>query len=345
MSEEVESDQQPGCLHPRERYDLFGHETAEQAFAAAWSSGRLHHAWLITGPRGVGKASFAYRAARRALGATPDPERGPLGASPEDPVCRQVEAASCPDLLVLRKPWDEKRKRWRGEITIDEARRAPDFFAKSAGQDGWRVVIVDAADDMNNNSANALLKTLEEPPRRGLLFLVTHAPGRLPATIRSRCRRLTLRAPDPARTADWLSGKGGLEDAETARQAALMAQGAPGRALAVCAIGGVSLAASVDAFLDQARGPDVGAARALAETVTARGAEGLRGVFYERLEAGIAGRARAAAEAGEDPTPWLDAWKEVGALVREAEALYLDPKQTALAALARVSDAARAVPA
>ena len=339
--DEVESDQQPGCLHPRERYDLFGQETAEQSFAAAWASGRLHHAWLITGPAGVGKASFAYRAARRALGAAPDAGRGPLGSAPDDPVCRRIEAAAHPDLLLLRRPFDEKRKRWRAEITVTEARRAPAFFSKSAGGDGWRVAIVDAADDMNNSAANALLKTLEEPPQRGLLFLIAHSPGRLPATIRSRCRRLTLRAPSIEATAAWLTGAGGMEDAEEARFAAAMADGAPGKALALTAIGGARTAAAVDAFLDKGGSASDDIIRTLADQVTGKGSDAARKVMFDHLSRQLRARAREAALAGGDASPWLAAWREIGALVREADALYLDPKQTVLEALGRARQAAR----
>ena len=130
---DIASDQEAGCLAPRERYDLLGHEEAEQAFATAWQTGRLHHAWLISGPKGIGKATLAWRMARRVLGAAPDAEYGSLGASPRDPVCQLLEAMANPDLLLLRRPWDEKRKRWRAEITVDEARKAPSFFEKSAG--------------------------------------------------------------------------------------------------------------------------------------------------------------------------------------------------------------------
>lgn len=247
--QETGSDTQPGCLPPRERYDLFGHEAAETAFAQAWDSGRLHHAWMIAGPRGVGKASFAWRAARRVLGAAPRPDAGPLGSSPDDPVCRLLEAQANPDLLLLRRPWDDKRKRWRGEITVEEARRAPHFFEKSSGATGgWRVCIVDSADEMNVNAANALLKTLEEPPQRGVLFLVSHTPGRLPATIRSRCRRLDLRSPPVEETARWLAATSDASPDE-ALAAARLAGGAPGRALSLQVSGGVALAREVEAVV------------------------------------------------------------------------------------------------
>ncbi|WP_203292320.1 DNA polymerase III subunit delta' [Maricaulis parjimensis] len=338
---DIGSDVQPGCLAPRDRYDLFGHETAETSFARAWESGRLHHAWMITGPKGVGKATLAWRAARRILGAAPDAAFGPLGASPQDPVCKLLEAQSNPDLLLLRPPWDDKRKRWRAEITVEEARKAPHFFEKSSGaKGGWRVCIVDSADDMNTNAANAILKTLEEPPQRGVLFLVTHTPGRLPATIRSRCRRLDLRAPTPEQTTQWLTREHAIAGPD-AEAAARLAHGAPGRALALSVSGGVALARDVQSAL--ARGATLAEPemRTLADRISGKGGEALRGLFYEALAQGLRDQARQRAAAGEDVTGWLKAWRDLAALVRDADALYLDPKQTALTALGLARNAAR----
>src|SRR6516164_3908795 len=176
--------------HPREVFEQEGEEAAEAAFEAARARGRLHHAWLLTGPEGVGKATFAYRAARRLLGAPPDPGHGVLGASPDHPVSRQIIAHSHPDLFVLERLGEDGKV--RKVIPVDEARALSEFFAKSPATAPHRVAIVDAADDLNVNAANALLKTLEEPPSRGVLLLVGHSPGRLIATIRSRCRRLAF---------------------------------------------------------------------------------------------------------------------------------------------------------
>lgn len=338
---DTESDAQPGCLPPRERYDLFGHDVTETAFARAWDSGRLHHAWMITGPRGVGKASLAWRAARRVLGAAPDPALGALGASPQDPVCKLLEARANPDLLLLRRPWDEKRKRWRAEITVEEARKAPHFFEMSSGaMGGWRVCIVDSADEMNTNAANALLKTLEEPPQRGVLFLVTHTPGRLPATIRSRCRRLDLRPPAVEDTARWLGETQGVET-EAAMAASRLAAGAPGRALSLHVSGGVELARNVETVVEKGASASEADMRRLADRIASKSGEDLRDLFYEALSGALRSQARKRAETGADVTAWLAAWRDLNALVRDANALYLDPKQSALAALSLARDAAR----
>jgi DNA polymerase-3 subunit delta' len=183
--------------HPRDVFAIDGVEAAELAFLDALDRGRLHHAWLLTGPEGVGKATLAYRMARRLLGARPDPAFGALGSAPTDFVSRQVAARSHPDLMVLERATDDGKA--RKSIPVDEARLLPAFFANSPAVSPYRVAIIDAADDLNVNAANAVLKTLEEPPARGVILLVSHSPGRLLPTIRSRCRRLAVPAPDMPR--------------------------------------------------------------------------------------------------------------------------------------------------
>ena len=163
--------------HPRETFDWTGDEAHERAFLEALDRGRLHHAWLVIGPRGVGKATFAYRAARRLLGARPEPGLGPWAPRPTIRFAVRSSAEPIPDLLVLqRDPEDGKR---RAGIPVDEARMLPEFFSKSPAAAPYRVAIIDTADDLNVNAANAVLKTLEEPPERGVLFLVSHAPAAL----------------------------------------------------------------------------------------------------------------------------------------------------------------------
>src|SRR6478609_5604994 len=176
--------------HPREVFELIGHEAAEAAFEASRQRGRLHHAWLLTGPEGVGKATFAYRAARRLLGAPADPAYGVLGANPDHPASRQIIARSHPDILVIERVGEDGKP--RKVIPVDDARRLAEFFSKSPASAPHRVATIDAADDLNLNAANAILKTLEEPPPKGVLLMVSHSPGRLLPTIRSRCRRLAF---------------------------------------------------------------------------------------------------------------------------------------------------------
>ena len=206
-----EPDRIEGAPHPRETARLYGHEAAEAAFLDAAISGRLHHAWLITGPRGTGKATLAWRLARFLLATPPAGETGLFGAAPppmsldidpEHPVARRMRALSEPGLFLLRRGANDKGDRLSAEIRVDEVRKLKGFFSLSATDGGRRVVIVDAADEMNTAAANAVLKLLEEPPRGAVLLLVSHQPNRLLPTIRSRCRELRLAplAPDDLAT-------------------------------------------------------------------------------------------------------------------------------------------------
>jgi DNA polymerase III subunit delta' len=194
-SEELpQADRLEDFPHPRQTRVLFGHAAAEQGLAEAFASGRMHHGWLLAGPEGIGKATLAYRLARHVLARTG--ERSLLGPGLEVPAessaARQVAALSHPGLLVLRRPYDAKSKRFAASIPIDEVRRLKSFLGLTAAEGTWRVVVVDSADDLNPNAANALLKSLEEPPTRALFVLVSSQPSRLLATLRSRCRRLDL---------------------------------------------------------------------------------------------------------------------------------------------------------
>ena len=254
--------------HPRDRFDLIPDAAAEAAFIDAQAKGRLHHAWLLCGVEGSGKATFAYRAARRLLGAAPDPSRGLLGAAPYDPVSRQIAAQSHPDLLVLERLVEGGKT--KKSISVDQARDLPEFFSKSPSQAHYRVAIIDAADDLNLNAANALLKVLEEPPERGVLFLVTHAPGRLLATIRSRCRRLAFPVWPGHALEELVRNRTGVSSGEAAR-IANMAGGSPGLALALAS--GATLEADQIAQ-DWVNADQLDRAEALSIADKFRGAEG-----------------------------------------------------------------------
>jgi len=195
-SESEEPDRIAGFAHPRGTYDLIGQDVPLARAARAIRAGRPPQAWLIAGPPGIGKATLAYRIARYVLryGATP---AGPpdLAVSSTEAVSRQIEAQSHPGLLELSRQENERGK-LKTVLDVDEVRRLGAFFGMTAEAGGWRVAILDSADEMNDNAANALLKILEEPPSRGLLMLVSHAPGRLLPTIRSRTQRLDLKPLD-----------------------------------------------------------------------------------------------------------------------------------------------------
>lgn len=305
--------------HPRDVYDYVRGEAVEREFLDALERGRLHHAWLLCGPEGVGKATFAYRVARRLLGAKPEPDRGLLGASPEDPESRLVAARAHPDLMVLERQVEDGRL--KRNISVDDARALPEFFAKAPSRSAYRVAIVDAADDMNLNAANALLKTLEEPPERGVLLLVAHAPGRLMATIRSRCRRLAFRPwPDEA-VVEFVRARTPLGDAGLSAVAA-MAKGAPGKALELASGPALELDETAKALVDGDAPPEA-ALLALADSFRGQEGQGRFELFFERL-----GEAIRSSVTGPAPPrsvdAWAGLWEKIADAPAEAEAINLD---------------------
>jgi DNA polymerase III subunit delta' len=212
--------------HPRHAETVVGHAEAQQAFISSFASGRPHHAWLMTGGEGIGKATLAYQLARHVLSQSMKAEQ----------VDRWIKARAHPDLIVLERTLnDSKPRKLRAEISVDDVRRFIDFFARTSGSGGWRVGIVDAADDLNTESANALLKLVEEPPNKTLILLVCHKPGRLLRTVRSRCRRLALNPLGQDETLQILQSIPLDEPvkAEKLAEAASISSGAPGRALAL----------------------------------------------------------------------------------------------------------------
>lgn len=326
--------------HPREVFELQGHEGAEEAFEAARARGRLHHAWLLTGPEGVGKATFAYRAARRLLGAAPAPRHGVLGSDPEHPVSRQVMARAHPDLLALERMGEDGKP--RKVIPVDDARKLSEFFSKSPASAPHRVAIVDAADDLNQNAANALLKTLEEPPPRGVLFLISHSPGRLLSTIRSRCRRLAFQPLGVEVAARFVRDRAEVTE-EGALRLASMAGGAPGKALQLAAADAIALDDAARGLLADLPRLDEAFALSLADRF--RGGEGQNqfNLLFERLAERLHAQATLQAEQGAHGLDrWAQAWETLQRLPRDVEALNLDRTDALFAALTELRQAARA---
>jgi DNA polymerase-3 subunit delta' len=238
MSDEVE------IPAPRETADLIGHDVAERALLTAWHSGRMSHAWLLTGPKGIGKATLAFRFARFVLAqADGDGLFGDavesLAVDPDDPVFKQVAAGSQPNLLTIERSWDDKAKRLRRDVTVGDTAPLRTFVGNTAAAAGWRVVVIDAVDDMNRNAANAILKMLEEPPRRVLFLLVAHAAGRVLPTIRSRCRELRLTPLSDDQVQSRLAELLPAADDDTRRLAARLGEGSLGRAVHVAEQGGL----------------------------------------------------------------------------------------------------------
>ncbi|HLZ84030.1 MAG TPA: DNA polymerase III subunit delta' [Caulobacteraceae bacterium] len=328
--------------HPREVFDWAGDEAHERAFLDALERGRLHHAWLVIGPEGVGKATFAYRAARRLLGARPEPSLGPLGSAPGDPVSRQVLGRAHPDLMVLQRDPEDGRAR-RG-IPVDEARALPEFFAKSPASAPYRVAIIDTADDLNNFGANAVLKTLEEPPERGVLFLISHAPGGLLATIRSRCRRVRLDVPEPGHAARWVAARAEVAAGDAERLLA-MARGAPGGAWRLAAEGALEADRLAQELLAALPDPDERAMLAIADGF--RGSTGLAKfqLFFNRLADRVHAMAASRAAEGERGLVldrWVEVWDDLVAAPLDAEAINLDRADLFFTTLARLKAISRA---
>ena len=222
--------------HPRETTGLFGHTAAEAALLGAYRSGRMPHGILIGGPKGIGKATLAYRVARFILSHRDPTTRDVQNASSlqvdsTSPVTRRIAAQAQPDLLVIERTVNE-RGVLRNQIAVDDIRGTVPFFGSTAGQGGWRIAIIDAVDDLNRSGANALLKVLEEPPQRGLLMLIAHSTARVAPTLRSRCRILSLRPLAQHDVAAAVAATAGLDaDDPAIAAAAAAADGSVARAL------------------------------------------------------------------------------------------------------------------
>jgi DNA polymerase-3 subunit delta' len=360
-----EPDRLEGFSSPREVDRLFGHDAALAEFGDALQSGRLHHAWLLVGPEGVGKATLAYRLAREVLA------RGEEGApqapiAADHPVFRKVAGLGHPNLLLIRRSWNDKTKRYSQYIGVDEVRRLRNFLGHSAGETGWRVVVVDRADDLNQNAANALLKALEEPPPRTLFLLVATAEGRIPVTIRSRCRTLRVTALGH----EELEGavRAAIErdehevDAETLSVALELSQGSVRRALELATGEGIALHHDILATFARLPELDGPAAHKLAERLGGFGSDSERLELFLSLLLGLMERLIREAATGEgaigeerelaarllSPATlphWVEAWEAIGRAKADAASLNLDRSLLVLETLYRLQQAARGAPA
>ena len=369
MSDDLpDPDRIDGAPHPRETLGLFGQENAEAEFLEAYAGGRLHHAWMLTGPRGVGKATLAWRIARFLLanppasgddmfGAPPPPAS--LDVSPDHPVSRRMLAGSEPGLHVLRRGPNDAGTKLSADIRIDRVRALKGFFSLSATDGGRRIVIVDAADELNTSSANALLKVLEEPPKDAILILITHQPSRLLPTIRSRCRVLRL-SPLDAPTLDAALAQAGVTP-EPGLSA--LAAGSTGAAVRLANLGGLDLYRLLVQLFGGLPQVDRAAIAKLGDLAGARGGEArydllldLFDLFLSRAaRTGATGEAPIAACNGEAsllarmaPSPraaqaWAQLQGELSARARHGRAVNLDPAALVLDMVLSIEAQARQV--
>jgi DNA polymerase III subunit delta' len=358
-----EADRLDGFPHPRLTTSVAGHDDAEQLLAQSVLSGRMHHGWLITGAEGIGKATLGYALARFLLASETERGSAPqrLIVPATSVAFRQVAALSHPDLLVLRRPWDQKAKRHSTQITIDEVRRLRFFLSHKAEATQWRAVLVDTADDLNSAAANAILKSLEEPPPRTVFILVSSEPGRLLPTIRSRCRQLALSplSPEALRTAveqAILASEDGKPQAPSDWPRLIeLANGSVRRALGTSSSGGLKLYERVLAVVSSLPRIDWAQAHTLSDELSGAAAEQKFEQFFEFLldvlarlirtsATGVGSEADAVLARRLIPPARLAkfaaAWSDITAAKAEAMTLNLDRKALTMETLTRLAAAA-----
>ncbi|MBV7410345.1 DNA polymerase III subunit delta' [Maritimibacter sp. DP1N21-5] len=364
-----EPDRVPGAPHPRETRHLIGQEAAEAGFLQAVRSGRLHHGWLISGPQGVGKATFAWRMARFLL-ATPPDDGGLFGApeapdtldiDPEHPVMRRSMQLAEPGLFLLRRGPNDKGDRISADIRVNEVRKLRDFFGLSASDGGRRVVIVDSADELNTQAANALLKMLEEPPARATLLLISHQPSRLLPTIRSRCRELRLSPLAPPDLARALVNAG-TEPGADAEALGELAMGSVGGAMRIAQLDGLGIYEDIVSIF--ANAPRYDRPRAIALAGSAAGPQNtdryalvlhLIDLFLSRLARSGAGHpplieaapGEAAVLARLSPDAWsarrwAERAQEISARAAHGRGVNLDPQALILDIVFKINETASA---
>lgn len=344
---------------PRQTESLIGHQEAEATFTRAWSGGRLAHGWLISGPAGIGKATLAWRIARYALSNGPAPD---LAIDPQSPTFRQIAAGTHPDCRLIRRSINPKSRppKLRGEITVDDIRALGPFLRQTAAQGGWRIVVIDTADEMNTSAANALLKLLEEPPPQVLLLLVSHAPSRLLPTIRSRCRSLTLQPLNDTQVSQVIAADPAAGDlpADDLAVIARLAEGSPGRALALIDRGGLTAYRDMLGLLATLPDLDIDRLLNLADGFAGAKGEGPYRTYTELLQWWLTSLVRAGASRTNTAIlpeeqqirarllahgldPWLDVWEKTRDLLARADRLNLDRKQVVLNVYFALAEAAR----
>ena len=333
--------------HPHETGVLFGHAEAEQTLLSAYRGGRIPHAWLMGGERGIGKATLAFRMARFVL-ANPDPKAPAvqraqsLDVPADHPVTRRIAGQAHSDLLMLERVINEKTGKLFTVIRVEDVRRSVAFFGSTAGEGGWRVAVVDSVDELNGPSENALLKVLEEPPPRALLLLISNAPGRVLPTIRSRCRTVILRPLGEADTANAVAAAlGEAKVTDEIRAAAAAAGGSVSRALALLEGDALALRDRLIGLLARLPELDPRALHALGDEIAGTEAETLA-AFMDTVNAWLGERLKSEPQQPQRLARIADVWASVNKAGRETEAYNLDRKPFVFSVFGRLADAARA---
>ena len=335
-------------LYPRATSALFGHAVAEAAFLGAYRSGRVPHAFLIVGPKGIGKATLAYRIARFVL-AHPDPSASAvqnatsLAVDANVPAARRIAAQAQGDLLVLERTPNEKGV-LRQQIAVDDVRRTVSFFGSTAGEGGWRVAIVDAVDELNRSSANALLKVLEEPPQRALLLLVSHVAGRVPPTLRSRCRVIALRPLAQPDVIEALAAAGAMSASDPkVAAAAAAAEGSVARALALLDTGALALRQQALHLLDELPALDADGLHALGDALAGTDPQPLAS-FIDTVNAWLSSRLdREGGRGGEIGrlARLAEVWERINQAARDAAEYNLERKPLVFNVFGLLAEATR----
>lgn len=330
-----------GVPEPSENPRLFGHDEAADMIATAYRAGKLPHALLLAGPQGIGKATLAFHLAYHLLkypDATQAPDRLAMPDASSS-LFRQIAMGAHPAILHLTRPQNDKTKSFKTVLTVDEVRKVNRFLSMTSHDGGYRVVIVDPADDMNTNAANALLKNLEEPPARTVFVLITHSPGALLPTIRSRCQTIRLSPLDPDSLMRVLANVESPppESAEARNALAERAGGSARNAIILTQYGGLEIADALDGLLAAPR-LDIAAAHKLADVVSGRDQAIQFDIFNRRALDLLSDAASEAAMASqlERASMLSDTWQDASKAISETETYNLDRKQHVLTMIDRL---------
>ena len=325
-----------GIPAPAQCENVIGHQDVLERLFETYRSGRMHHAWLLTGPQGIGKATLALTFAKF-LFSFPDrsnlPEHFDASLIKED-IHRQVAQGAHPQLLHLTRPWDDKAKRFKPQLSVEEIRRTQSVYGMTAGAGGWRITIVDSVDDMNASAANALLKVLEEPPKKALFFVLNHATGRPLATIRSRCQQLTIGRLQDDNVLEILAKLGVQASDDDKARAVRLAEGSARRAIQLLESSVLKDFGQFEAMMERGAkgdGGDWSAAHKIADNLSRRGQEDAYHLFGDLVAAWMGAQVRLNQQSTlSELAGWADLWDKANRSSTLADAFNLDKKQVIL---------------